>query len=166
METPNAIYFWGQDNLHGYMSNFYPCTFTDPTDTSTPYNCSEQYFMLIKAKTFEPENTTLHAQILQEKNPKKVKSLGRRIANYDEELWSNMRYDAMLAALRLKFTQNEDLKTQLLATKPKTLYEASPNDKIWGIGFAASAARTTSPTLYGTNLLGLALTQIRDELEA
>ena len=71
----------------------------------------------------------------------------------------------MLAGNRAKFTQNEELKTQLLATAGTTLVEASPYDKIWGIGLAATDPRAEDPTQWkGLNLLGKILTQLREEL--
>ena len=59
---------------------------------------------------------------------------------------------------------HETIKEKLIATKPKTLYEASKNDKIWGIGYYANSAINTKKDKFGQNLLGKALMQIRDEL--
>ncbi len=84
METLAEIYFYGHNGEYGYMSNFYPCTITHENVT---FNCSEQFLMYVKAKTFEPDNITLHKQILKESNPKKIKNLGRKVANYDELVW-------------------------------------------------------------------------------
>ena len=71
----------------------------------------------------------------------------------------------MLNGLRLKFTQNEDLKKKLLETGDKDLYEASFRDKIWGIGFGIRQAPNISPEKYGQNLLGKALMLVRLELQ-
>jgi ribA/ribD-fused uncharacterized protein len=46
------------------------------------------------------------------------------------------------------------------------LVEASPRDRIWGIGLTATDERAASPaTWQGLNLLGFALMQARDALE-
>jgi ribA/ribD-fused uncharacterized protein len=70
----------------------------------------------------------------------------------------------MVEALRLKFNQNAYIRKQLIETKPRLLYEASPYDKIWGIGFCYRDAIRQDESNFGQNLLGKALMQIRDEL--
>ena len=55
----------------------------------------------------------------------------------------------------------EDL---LLATGEQQLAEASPFDRVWGIGFKAEEALSASKARWGENPLGKALTRIRDAL--
>ena len=162
MSDNHPIFFFGQDNLNGYMSNFYKIYFVDKEGNN--YNCSEQYFMYLKCLTFDPTNTRLLVAILNESNPSVIKRYGREVKNYDDNIWEKERYDIMLEALRLKFTQNEDIKKKLIETKPRILYEASPYDKIWGIGFRYADAIHQDKRNFGQNLLGKALMQIRDEL--
>jgi ribA/ribD-fused uncharacterized protein len=162
MSTNCPIYFFGQDNRNGYMSNFYESYFVD--EEKNNFNCSEQYFMYRKCKRFDNNNTRLLNAILNETNPSVIKKYGRAVKNYDDDIWNNERYDVMVEALRLKFNQNEDIKKQLIETKPRLLYEASPYDKIWGIGFCYRDAIRQDESNFGQNLLGKALMQIRDEL--
>ena len=70
----------------------------------------------------------------------------------------------MVQCLRAKFQQNHVLKEELLKTYPNELYEASPWDKIWGIGYEKHIAVDIDPTQYGRNLLGKALMEIREEM--
>jgi ribA/ribD-fused uncharacterized protein len=64
-----------------------------------------------------------------------------------------------------KFSQDENLKEFLLNTNERILVEASPMDKIWGIGLAADHPNIENPILWkGENLLGFALMEVRDEL--
>ena len=71
----------------------------------------------------------------------------------------------MLEANLAKFSQNEPLKEFILSTGSKILVEASPYDKIWGIGMSASDENVTNPSLWqGQNLLGIALMEVRETL--
>ena len=63
----------------------------------------------------------------------------------------------------LKFTQNEKLKKILLETQYKTLVEASPNDRTWGIGFNVEQALGNEHE-WGDNRLGKALMRVREQL--
>lgn len=64
-----------------------------------------------------------------------------------------------------KFSQNPDLKEFLLGTGDAVIVEASPYDKIWGIGLKANDERARNPeTWRGENLLGFALMDVREEL--
>jgi hypothetical protein len=163
METDTEIYFYSHTKGdYPYMSNFYPSVFID-TD-GIKFNCTEQYLMYHKCKMFDPGNNQMLQQILNEKSPAKIKALGRKVQNYNEQIWNQSRYQVMVNGLRLKFGQNQTIANKLIQTNPKILYEASSNDKIWGIGFDAETAVTKDKSLFGTNLLGHALVQVRSEL--
>ena len=63
----------------------------------------------------------------------------------------------------MKFTQNENLKMVLLETKDRELVEASPSDRIWGIGFDSEKAPGNEDK-WGENKLGKALMKVREQL--
>ena len=72
----------------------------------------------------------------------------------------------MLRGNRLKFSQDPELHRALLATGDTLLVEAAPYDRIWGVGLTAGRASAVPEAQWpGTNLLGKALTQVRDELK-
>lgn len=128
------------------------------------YNCTEQYMMAMKAKTFGDEGA--HTLIMNAKSPKTQKALGRKVTNFDPKHWNAVARDIVYVGNHAKFTQNEDLLKGLMSTKGTTLVEASPYDKIWGIGLDAKDMRSRSrDTWKGTNWLGEVLTKLREELE-
>ena len=159
METQDSIFFYSNKGNFYFLSNFYPVQFTENDIT---FENNEQYFMYQKCITFDKNNTILLQNILDEKDPKIIKKLGRKVRNFDDKVWNDKKYNIMKQGLFLKFSQNKDIKQKLLETKPKILYEASPRDKIWGIGVSISSALNKNQSLYGKNLLGNALMEIRD----
>ena len=166
MEFEDKIYFYGSKGIYGYLSNFYKSNFECFINNNIiKFNCSEQYFMYYKCITFDINNIELLNTILKETNPIKIKALGRKVQNFDDKIWNLKKYYIMLNALYYKFSQNLVLKKKLLDTGNKILYEASPRDKIWGIGYSAEKAININTNKYGSNLLGIALKEIRDKFK-
>lgn len=133
------------------------------------YNCAEQYMMAQKALLFQDLESyksimEYHCTINWLNNPKTYKKMGRQVKNYVETIWRNNARDIVYKGNLAKFTQNLGLQEYLLNTEGE-LVEASPVDKIWGIGLSIS-----SPLVYdrnnwlGTNWLGEVLTKVREEL--
>lgn len=113
-----------------------------------------------KARLFGDIKT--EKQILQETEPEKVRDLGRQISPFDRKIWDDHKFNLVCDGNRAKFTDPE-LQDVLLATGDRLLVEASPLDKIWGIGFDAEEA----PHKYddwAQNLMGLTITRVRDEI--
>jgi ribA/ribD-fused uncharacterized protein len=127
------------------------------------YSSAEQFMMYNKAMIFLDRE--IAQQIMQTDDVRKIKDLGRQVKNYDEYVWKYFRSKVVYEGNKAKFTQNEDLKKELFATKGTTLVEAAPNDTVWGIGLAEDDPRALKrETWLGKNLLGEILTQIRIEL--
>lgn len=127
------------------------------------YNCCEQYMMYKKAKLFNDKE--IAKRILDEKDPSNQQKLGREIKNFDQTVWNNNKLGIVWYANYLKFSQHEDLKIRLLATKNKILAEASPYDLVWGIGYRATDEMALDDKNWkGQNLLGNTLMSIRTTL--
>lgn len=158
VNTDDMILFWQPDSIY---SNWYPNTpLVMPEYPTITFENSEAAFMFIKAKTFGDE--IIAQLILKDQGPWNTKKLGRRINSYDEDKWAEVREDAMFAACYAKFSQNPKLKAQLLASGSKLLVEASPVDKIWGIGLAPNEPKARNvDTWQGLNLLGKILMEVR-----
>jgi ribA/ribD-fused uncharacterized protein len=116
-----------------------------------------------KARLFGDE--VMMSRILDAPSPGTAKALGRAIHGYNEELWMANRYRIVLEGNIAKFGQNPDLLAYLLSTAGRILVEASPTDRVWGIGLAADDRRAWQPSQWsGLNLLGFALMDVREIL--
>lgn len=127
------------------------------------FNCVEQFMMFSKAKMFADEDTA--AQIMATKDPRQQKALGRAVKGYDETQWAAKRSNIVAVACREKFSQNPVLLAALLDTRETTIVEASPYDRIWGIGLGENDPRALDPSKWqGLNLLGITLMSVRSHL--
>lgn len=140
------------------LSNWYPAKFIVDNET---FSCSEQYMMWAKANLFG--DTEMAQKILKSTSPKEHKAFGRKVKNFDPKIWDQNKEKIVLKALQAKFGQNPHLMNILQKTRPTLLVEASPWDKIWGIGYDETKAQQVDPSKWGQNLLGKLLTQVRDE---
>ena len=150
--------FWGS-----IFSNFYPVKINID---GKEFNCTEQYFMYMKAVTFNDMETA--DEILNETGPKIIKNLGRKVKNYDDEKWSEIRYDIMKKACYAKFTQDEKCKNALLHDSLKycKFVEGNPYDKVWSVGIEWTNPAIGNPENWkGENLLGKILDEIRFEMK-
>ena len=160
--TDKCVYFWGE-----FLSNWYPARFTEAREGKTlEFFNSEQYFMYEKAKAFGDEEIAMRI-LFEGKNPKQAKSLGRKVKGYNDEVWNKMRYKVMLRANLLKYLQNKDIEKLLLNEEfdGKNFVEASPIDRIWGIGCDEATALDDESNWNGQNLLGKVLDEVRDILK-
>jgi len=163
---PEFLFFWGhtaKDARIGkhVLSQWWPAAFCID---SYRYSTAEHYMMAEKAKLFG-DNQAFTAIVASE-SPSRAKALGRKVRNFDEQIWSNHRFDIAVRGNRAKFEQNTELRDWLLATRNQVLVEASPRDRIWGIGLAAEDERALDPkTWRGLNLLGFALMRARTALQ-
>lgn len=119
--------------------------------------------MAAKARLFN--DAEMEKEILKAATPNQAKALGRKVKNFDPKLWDEHKCQIVTQGNLLKFSQNQKFKDFLLSTGDKVLVEASPYDRIWGIGMLETDSRVENPLLWnGENLLGFALMEVRDEL--
>jgi ribA/ribD-fused uncharacterized protein len=124
------------------------------------WNCCEQYFMFKKAATFDDEKIAV--KIWRCNDPRQQKKLGRQVAHFVPKVWDRVSRDFMHRAHWAKFTQHPHLRKELLKTGDTTLVEASPYDKLWGIGLAEdNPLASNRMTWEGKNWLGEILTEIK-----
>lgn len=127
------------------------------------YANAEQAMMAEKAYMFKDFGTL--QQILDCVSPRAVKALGRMVQNYNDTQWAAGRLQLVVDINYEKFSQNHDMRENLLATGQSILVEASPVDQVWGIGLVETNDWAKNPNLWrGTNLLGEALMIVREQL--
>lgn len=127
------------------------------------YTTAEHFMMAEKARLFGDEVTL--SRILMARTPAEAKKLGRLVQGFDNEAWLDARWDIVVQGNLAKFGQIQELKTFLMQTGSRVLVEASPFDRIWGIGMAASTEGAEDPGRWkGLNLLGFALMEVRERL--
>lgn len=155
MITDKFVFFWG-----GTYSQWCPSPFTID---GIEYNCTEQYMMAKKALMFN--DIEAYSKIMASDQPWEQKQYGREVKGFKREHWEKYCRKIVFDANYAKFTQNPDMKKELLATGKREIVEASPEDRIWGIGLHESDPRCLDKTQWdGTNWLGEAIMEVREVL--
>jgi ribA/ribD-fused uncharacterized protein len=166
-ERIKYLFFWGhQPRKDGQisatcLSQWWVAPFVVE---GTTYLTAEHWMMAGKAKLFG-DIDILH-QILLSKTPAEAKKLGRQVAHFEANKWDQHKFQLVVEGNWHKFSQHAELKGFLLETGNRVLVEASPVDRIWGIGMANDHPDVENPSKWkGENLLGFALMEVRDLLE-
>jgi ribA/ribD-fused uncharacterized protein len=164
---PEFVFFWRHrappDGAIGEpcLSQWWPATFEVE---GVVYPTAEHYMMAEKARLFDDAETL--QRILATKDPAKVKSRGRDVRGFDEERWCRHRFEIVVRGNVAKFGQHDDLRAYLLGTGDQVLVEASPRDRVWGIGLGAEDPAASDVRRWrGLNLLGFALMCARSALD-
>ena len=157
------LHFWGhRPSSNGAITNScFSQWFVAPFRAEeTVYRTAEHFMMARKAELFgQPD---LAMRIIGVEDPGRAKSLDRTVESFDESVWLKHRWSIVVDGNVLKFSQNPRLRKYLLSTGEKVLVEASPNDRIWGIGMDAKSPGASFPAQWeGENLLGFALMEVR-----
>lgn len=132
------------------------------SEVEKTYASVEHYFQIMKALEFDPDGEVLK-QMDNHLTCAEIKSLGRKVQNFDAGIWNIRRRFHMRDAVAMKFWQNEELRELLLGTGDAILAEASPRDTFWGIGYSGSNPKAHDPSQWrGKNVLGNMLMCLRD----
>ncbi|MET9804730.1 NADAR family protein [Streptomyces sp. NPDC006368] len=167
-ERVKFLHFWGhtpkKDGTTGAscLSQWWPAPFTVD---GVRYATAEHWMMASKARLFGDADA--ERQAVEAPNPALAKKAGRLVRGFDETVWKRERFGIVVAGSEHKFGRHEELRDFLLSTGDRVLVEASPVDRVWGIGLAATDPRAEDPTRWrGLNLLGFALMRARGALRA
>lgn len=160
------LHFWGhtprRDGTIGAscLSQWWPSPFVVD---GVRYATAEHWMMASKARLFGDAEAERKA--IEARSPGAAKTAGRLVRGFDDAIWERERFAIVRSGSVHKFGQNAALRDFLLATGDRVLVEASPRDRIWGIGLAVDDERAQDPARWrGLNLLGFALMEAREEL--
>ncbi|MDT9700524.1 NADAR family protein [Streptomyces sp. P17] len=160
------LHFWGHrqrpDGRIGAscLSQWWPSPFTVD---GVAYATAEHWMMAGKARLFG--DAEAERRVLAAEHPVQAKNAGRLVRGFDEEIWGRERFGIVVEGSVHKFGSDEALRGFLLGTGERVLVEASPVDRVWGIGLAANDEAAGDPERWrGPNLLGFALMEARERL--
>jgi ribA/ribD-fused uncharacterized protein len=167
-ESFEYFFFWGHTppkdggTSKSCLSQWFPAQFT--VDGVT-YKTAEHWMMAEKARLFG--DTEMLTEIIAAPGPQEAKALGRKVRNFDADVWSAQCFEIVVKGNVEKFRQNPAMQEFLLPTGNAILVEAAPRDQIWGIGLGEHNERARDPAQWrGRNLLGFALTEVRTRLRS
>jgi len=154
MSNSNEIHFWDPNEENGWLSNFYPSKIVIFADgnSSHEFPTAEHYYQWMKIPhSFSRKKDA----VKRASSPRKAKDLTheylRTIPTAKPDL--ELKCDLMREAIRMKFKQDTELCSRLVATNQR-IVEASPTDRLWGSGEDGR----------GVNLMGMLLMELRASL--
>ncbi|WP_280882569.1 NADAR family protein [Streptomyces pseudovenezuelae] len=160
------LHFWGHraraDGQVGSscLSQWWPAPFTVD---GVVYGTAEHWMMARKARLFG--DAEAERRVLAADHPSQAKKAGRLVRGFDEATWERERFGIVVEGSVHKFAAHAELREFLLTTGTRVLVEASPVDRVWGIGLAADDPAAEDPGRWrGPNLLGFALMEARARL--
>jgi ribA/ribD-fused uncharacterized protein len=160
------LFFWGHTPKQvgivdkSCFSQWYPAPFEI---NGINYKTTEHWMMAQKAKLFGDGEALQN--IIAAERPIDAKAIGRTVKNFDVDIWNSKAFEIVVEGNYYKFSANKEIRGFLINTGNTIIVEASPNDAIWGIGLPQDSKNALNPNKWrGTNLLGFALMEVRDQL--
>ena len=155
--TDKYVFFYG-----GIFSQWAPSVFSIEGIT---YNCAEQYMMAKKALLFKDKEQL--QKIMNSDHPRDQKYYGRQVKDFDTEKWDLVYKKYIYEANYAKFTQNKAMLDELISYGDREIVEATPTDKIWGIGLAVDDPKIHDKSNWqGTNWLGEVIMRVKTDIES
>ena len=162
--TENPVLFHAAGEDKGEFRTFsnmaeYPIQIND-----IKYPTVEHYFQVQKAKEFG--DTEIEKKMLETPSAKAVKALGRKVKNFQKEVWDAKKQEIMMRGVKAKFVQHPELQKQLLETENREIGDANARNAYWGIGTSENTEKSKDPTKWkGQNKLGKILMALRDDFK-
>lgn len=150
----------------GPLSTWYKCRFVDDdiiddTGGLILFTSAEQYIVVNKAILFEDDD--LASDLMTISDVKTIKSMEKKVKNYDESQWLSVHEPVIYRANYLKFKQNALLQLELMRVPHCSFVNANKYDRVLGIGYGTNTALANRET-WGLNILGKTLDRVRDDI--
>ena len=155
------LFFWKVGDTNGYLSQWFISPFVAE---GMNFTTAEQYMMYKKAEFFSDHEMMHQIATTPDLGPWDHKRMGKRVRGFNAEAWNKENVRIIAGVNWCKFMQNGYLRFKLMNTGEKTLVEASPVDRVWGIGFD-SATALANRHLWGDNRLGTSLMMVRSKIK-
>ncbi len=172
--TDTHVYFLG-----GYFSQWAHTPFSAPLPQLRPtssgaklskvgtlrFSHAEQYMMASKAMVFNDQDTML--EIMDSKHPGDQKKLGRKVKNFQPEVWEAVCRPVVYLGNWYKFVQHEGARKFLEEHRGKKFVEGADYDPIWGVGISWDDPLIEDEANWkGTNYLGEVIMKVDSDLVA
>ncbi|MBB1509960.1 NADAR family protein [Tessaracoccus sp. MC1756] len=145
---------------NGCLSEHYPAPFESDGEL---FRTVEHYIAWRKATLFGDKHSA--QRVLRAEAPTTARAIGRTVRPFNDEVWKSHRFDVAVAANVAKFAADPQLADHLRSTGRSVLVNASPIDRVWGIGLSADDPAAQDPTRWpGLNIQGFALMEARRRL--
>lgn len=154
--TDNYVLFFSYKDM---FSNHYrsPVPFFMPKHEKekVKFHTGEHFMMYEKATLFGDHETA--NKILKVWNPNDAKKLGREVRDFDPDVWDSNKKNIVRSCCYCRLIYDTNLRLAALDHREagKSFVEASPYDKIWGVGLSEDDPRILDSSNWrGQNLLG------------
>lgn len=143
---------------HAALSNFHACKFQVDGHI---FNSVEQF---LAAKKCEMANDVVSCVKVMNSDAAGAYAIAKTIPEEDD--WQIKCQDIMYRGMYEKFSQNKELRAELLATKQNVLGECKQSDNFWGNGKRLWDADVCSTSTWkGKNITGKMLMKVREDLK-
>lgn len=150
----------------GIFSNFTP--FSNWYECNVPYKghifrSTEQAYQFAKSEFCGDAVSSL--KIIHATDPNSAKKLGSKVKGFIDADWEEVKLDIMYEIVKIKFSENPELKAELLKTSNMSFAESGiDNCYATGLSFTSPEVYNSSKWI-GKNKLGEMLSQIRQEIK-
>lgn len=164
----NFVYFWKpKTKQQGVLDEACCCQWwrSPVSYNGIVFRTAEHAMMYSKAVLFNDKEAMV--AILEEPHPWTVKAIGRQVRNFVQSRWDEQQYSIIHGINLAKFGQDKRLNAWMKTLPKNTLFvEASPIDRIWGIGLEndGTVDLTDFKNWQGQNKLGFTITDVFQEL--
>lgn len=132
---------------------------------SLRFNCCEQYMMAAKAMVFNDQATLM--EIMDATHPAEQKKLGRKVANFDVDVWNKHARNIVHLGNFYKFTQHQPSRDFLDSVGDRIIVEGADYDPVWGVKVAWDDPKIEDEANWqGTNWLGQCIMRVREDIAA